>query len=157
MNDLRYALRTLAKSPGFAFIVVLTLTLGIGANTAIFSVVNGVLLSPLPFPNANRIVAMFQDKPNFPQGAISYPNFLDWQRENHAFEAMAAYRWGDGSITGVGQAEVVHAQPISWNFFPTLSVKAILRRNLNPEEDRRGANPTVMISEGLKLRPKIGF
>jgi predicted permease len=152
LQDFRYALRQFRKSPGFTAIAVLTLTLGIGANTAIFSVVNGVLLSPLPFPNANRIVAMFQDKPNFPQGAISYPNFLDWQRENHAFEAMAAYRWGDGSITGVGQAEDVHAQRISWNFFPILSVKLIVGRNFNPEEDRRGANPTVIISEGLWKR-----
>ena len=108
--------------------------------------------SPLPFPSANRIVAMFQDKPNFPKGAISYPNFLDWQRDNRSFEAIAAYRWGDGSITGVGQAEDVHAQRVSWNFFPILSVKPILGRNFNPEEDRRGANPTVMISEGLWKR-----
>ncbi len=152
LQDLRYALRQLRKSRGFTVIAVVTLTLGIGANTAIFSVVNGVLLSPLPFPNAGRIVSMFQDKPNFPKGAISYPNFLDWQRDNRSFEALAAYRWGDGSITGVGQAEDVHAQRISCTFFPILSVNPLLGRNFSPDEDRRGANPTVMISEGLWKR-----
>src|SRR6266404_81382 len=152
LEDLRYALRQLRKSRGFTVIAVVTLTLGIGANTAIFSVVNGVLLSPLPFPNAGRIVSMFQDKPNFPKGAISYPNFLDWQRDNRSFEALAAYRWGDGSITGVGQAEDVHAQRISCTFFPILSVNPLLGRNFSRDEDRRGANPTVMISEGLWKR-----
>src|SRR5215469_6695813 len=101
IQDLRFALRQLAKNPGFTTIAVLTLALGIGANTAIFSVVNGVLLNPLPFPDSHRIVTMYQDKPNFPKGSISYPNFLDWQRENRCFEALAAYRWSDGSITGV--------------------------------------------------------
>jgi hypothetical protein len=152
LQDLRYALRQLRKSRGFTIIAVVTLALGIGANTAIFSVVNGVLLSPLPFPNSGRIVSLFQDKPNFPKGAISYPNFLDWQRDNRSFEALAAYRWGDGSITGIGQAEDVHAQRISCTFFPILSVNPILGRNFRPDEDRRGANPTVMISEGLWKR-----
>src|SRR5712675_1138637 len=108
-QDLRYGARVLVKSPGFSLIAILTLAVGIGANTAIFSIVNGVLLNPLPFPNANRVVSMFQDKPNFPKGSISYPNFLDWQRENHAFESVAAYRWADGSISGIGQPENVPA------------------------------------------------
>src|SRR5215831_15099579 len=119
-QDLRYALRQLHKNRGFTFIAVITLALGIGANTTIFSVVNGVLLNPLAFPNANRIVSLFQDKTNFPKGSISYPNFLDWQRENRTFEAMAAYRWADGSITGAGEAEDVPAQHVSANFFPIL-------------------------------------
>jgi predicted permease len=152
LQDFRYALRQLRKSPGFAAVAVLTLALGIGANTAIFSVVNGVLLNPLPFPNANRIVSLFQDKPDFPQGSISYPNFLDWQRDNHSFEATAAYRWAYGSITGSGQAEEVPAQHVSATFFPILGVKPALGRNFNADEDRRGANPTVLISEGLWKR-----
>jgi len=151
-QDLRFAFRQLMKSRGFTAIAVLTLALGIGANTAIFSVVNGVLISSLLFPNGNRIVSMFQDKPEFPQGSISYPNFLDWQRENHSFEGMAAYRWADGSITGSGQAEQVHAQHISATFFPILGVKPILGRNFNADEDRQGANPTVLISQGLWKR-----
>jgi len=151
-QDIRYALRQLRKSPSFTTVTVLTLALGIGANTAIFSVVNGVLLNPLPFHDANRIVSMFQDSPNFFKGSIPYPNFLDWRRDNRSFEAMAAYRSTDGSITGTGQAEYVHAQRISATFFPILGVKPILGRNFTAEEDRRGASPTALISEGLWKR-----
>ena len=152
IQDLRFALRQLAKNPGFTTIAVLTLALGIGANTAIFSVVNGVLLNPLPFPDSHRIVTMYQDKPNFPKGSISYPNFLDWQRENHSFEALAAYRWSDGSITGVGQPERVKAERVSATFLSILGVTPILGRNFTPEEDRRGANGTAILSEGLWKR-----
>ncbi len=144
-QDLRYAVRQLRKNPGFTAVAALTLALGIGANTAIFSVVNAVLLNPLPFPNASRIVSLFEATPNFPQGSISYPNFLDWQSENHSFEAMAAYHWTDGAITGVGEPEEVQARRVSATFFPILGVNPILGRNFTPEEDRRGANPTALI------------
>ena len=152
LQDIRYGFRMLRKSPGFTAVAIVTLALGIGANTAIFSVVNGVLLNPLPFPNPNRIVSMFQDKPNFPKGSISYPNFLDWQRDNRSFELMAAYRWADGSITGAGEPEDAKAQRISATFFPILGVNPILGRNFSADEDRRGANPTVLISEGFWKR-----
>jgi len=132
-QDIRYALRQLHKSPGFATVTVITLTLGIGANTAIFSVVNAVLLNPLPFHDASRIVSMFEETQNFAKGSISYPNFLDWQRDNRSFEAMAAYRGTDGSITGVGQPENVRAQRVSANFFPILGVNPILGRNFTSE------------------------
>jgi predicted permease len=151
-QDVRYGWRMLGKSPGFTAVAVLTLALGIGANTAIFSVVNGVLLNPLPFPNTSRIVSLFQDKPNFPKGSISYPNFLDWQRDNHAFESIAAFRWADGGITGLGAAEEVPAQRVSATFFPILGVSPILGRNFSQDEDRRGAGPTAIISEGLWKR-----
>ena len=151
-QDLRYTLRQLRKNPGFTAVAALTLALGIGANTAIFSVVNAVLLNPLPFPNSSRILSLFEATPNFPEGSISYPNFLDWQRDNHAFEAMAAFHWTDGAITGVGEAEEVHARRVSATFFPILGVNPILGRNFTPEEDRRGANPTALISEGLWKR-----
>ncbi len=152
LQDLRYALRQLRKSPGFTLVAVLTLALGIGANTAIFSVVNAVLLNPLPFPNADRLVSMFEEKENFSNYSISYPNFLDWQRNNHAFEAVAAYRWADGAITGLGAAEDVPARHVSATFFPILGVNPVLGRNFTAEEDRRGANPTALISEGLWKR-----
>jgi predicted permease len=151
-QDLRYALRQLRKNRGFTAVAVLTLALGIGANTAIFSVVNAVLLNPLPFPHADRIVSMFEATQNFSKGSISYPNFLDWQRDNRSFEAMAAYRSTDGSITGVGQPENVRAQRVSANFFPILGVNPVLGRNFTSEEDRRGASPTALISEGLWKR-----
>jgi hypothetical protein len=152
LQDLHYGLRRLAKSPGFTVVAILTLALGIGANTTIFSVVNGVLISPLAFRNADRIVSMFQNLPDFPEGSISYPNFLDWQRDNHSFESMAAYRWANGTITGVGQPENVPARCISATFFPILGVNPILGRNFNADDDRPGADPTVLISEGLWQR-----
>jgi predicted permease len=152
VQDLGYALRQLGKNRGFTAVAIVTLALGIGANTAIFSVVRGVLLNPLPFPRADRIVSMFQDKPNFPKGSISYPNFLDWQRDNASFEDMAAYREADGTITGTGQAEDVPAQRISATFFPILGVSPLFGRNFTADDDRRGASPTVMISEGLWKR-----
>ncbi len=152
LQDLRYGLRRLAKSPGFTVVAIVTLAMGIGANTAIFSVVNGVLISPLPFRNADRIVSLFQDLPDFRKGSFSYPNFLDWQRDNRVFESMAAYRWANGTITGGGQPENVSARSVSAAFFTILGVNPILGRNFTVEDDRRGAAPTVLISEGLWQR-----
>ncbi len=91
-NDFRFALRQLAKNPGFTVVAVLTLALGIGANAALFSVVNGVLLNPLPYPQPEQLVSLHQSKPNFPTGSIPYPNFRDWQKENQTFSAMAISR-----------------------------------------------------------------
>jgi hypothetical protein len=88
-QDLRYGSRVLLKSPGFSLIAILTLALGIGGNTAIFSVVNGVLLNPLPFRNPDQLVSMFQEIPNFKNGSISYPNFTDWRRMNTTLAGMA--------------------------------------------------------------------
>ena len=153
LNDLRYAIRQLAKSPGFAVIAILTLSLGIGANTAIFSVVNAVLLNPLPYPQPDRIVALFHDKANFRTGSISYPNFEDWRRENQSFSSMAAYReMGGVTLSGDGEPEVVIGQMVSAGFFEILGVKPVLGRTFSSDEDRLGANPTVMISEGLWKR-----
>src|SRR5215813_12564791 len=152
-SDLRYTVRQLLKSPGFAIVAILTLTLGIGANTAIFSVVNAVLLNPLPYPQPERIVVLFHDKPNFPTGSISYPNFEDWRRENQSFSSMAAYReMGGVTLTGNGEPEVLRGQMISAGFFEILGVKPVLGRTFTSDEDRLGANPTVMISEGLWKR-----
>src|SRR5579871_6162629 len=95
LQDVRYALRMLRKSPGFAAVAILTLALGIGANTAIFSVVNGVLLNPLPYPQPEQLVALYQRTPNFTEASIPYPNFLDWQRETRSFSSLAAYRHDD--------------------------------------------------------------
>src|SRR5579872_400800 len=152
LHDLQYAGRQMMKSPGFAIVAVLTLAIGIGANTAIFSVVNAVLLEPLPYPNANRLVVLFHSKPHFLKGSISYPNFEDWRRDNRSFEAMAAFRNGDAKLTGAGEPENLNGRMVSAGFFEMLGVKPILGRTFSADEDRLGANPTVMITEGLWKR-----
>ncbi len=150
--DLQYALRQMKKAPGFAIIAVLTLAIGIGANTTIFSVVNGVLLNPLPYPESNRLVVLYHKKANFARGSISYPNFLDWQRDNRSFDTMAAYRYGDAKLTGAGEPENLRGRMVSAGFFEMLGVKPLLGRAFSADEDRLGANSTVMISEGLWKR-----
>ena len=154
-QDLRYGLRMLARKPGFTVVVVFTLAVGIGANTAMFSVVDKVLLEPLPFPQPERLVSLHASKPNFERGSISYPNFLDWQRENHSFVAMAVCRATVMTLTGRGEAERVRAEYITSDFFPLLGVKPQLGRTLMEGEDRIGAAPVVLISEGFWQR-KLG-
>src|SRR5919201_2217431 len=99
-QDLRYAVRTLWKSPGFATIAVIALALGIGANTAMFSIVNGILLRPIPYPEPERLLKLYTSTPQFRDGSVSYPNFLDWQQRNQSFETMAAYRNDTFNLTG---------------------------------------------------------
>ncbi len=153
LQDVRYALRLLAKSPGFAAIAVITLALGIGANTALFSVVNGVLLNPLPYPHPEQLVTLRESKPNFAMGSISYLNFLDWQKDNRTFASMAILRGNRSFIlTGLGEAEQVDAVFVSTGFFKQLGVSPVLGRAFAPGEDRIGAAPTVMITAGFWKR-----
>src|SRR5262247_4007308 len=151
-QDLRYGARMLLKNPGFTAGVVLTLALGIGANAALFSVVNGVLLNPLPFPQPEQLVMLHQSKPNFEQGAIPYPNFRDWQKDNQTFSAMAIMRGFSFSLTGAGEAERVSARLVSGEFFSVLGVNPALGRNFRPDEDHPGAGPVVIISAALWQR-----
>jgi predicted permease len=155
IEDVRYGLRMLRKNPGFTVVAVLTLALGIGANTAVFSIVNGVLLNSLPFPDPDKLVTLFESKPNFKEGSISYPNFLDWQRENHAFGSIAAYRPGSFSLTGSGEAEQVRGEMVSANFFSILGVKPLVGRAFTSEEDQLGAGRVVLVSSGFCKR-KLG-
>src|SRR5499426_1316260 len=151
-QDLRYGARMLLKNPGFTAGVVLTLALGIGANAALFSVVNGVLLNPLPFPQPAQLVMLHQSKPNFEQGAIPYPNFRDWQKDNQTFSSMAIMRGFAFSLTGAGEAERVSARLVSGEFFSVLGVNPALGRNFRPDEDQPGAGPVVIISAALWRR-----
>lgn len=151
-QDLRYALRQLRKSPGFAVVTVVTLALGIGANTVIFSVVNGVLLSALPFPDADRLVTLHENKPNFEGGSLSYPNFRDWQEDNHTFSSMAIARSYAFSLTGVGEAEQLNGEFVSSDFFPVLGVNPVAGRTFAKGEDEVGAGPVALISAGLWQR-----
>src|SRR5271157_4194303 len=107
IQDINYGLRMLAKNPGFTVVAIITLALGIGANTALFSVVNGVLLNPLPYAEPDRLVALYSRTPQSPTWSISYPNFQDWVRDNRSFSALAAYRADDFNLTGMGEAERV--------------------------------------------------
>ncbi len=155
-QDIRYGLRVLLKNPGFTAIAVLTLALGIGANTALFSVVNGVLLNPLPFPNPDRLVAVYSKTAEFQESSISYPNFLDWVKDNHSFSKLGAFRGEEYNMTGEGEPERLHGHMISADFFPALGVNPILGRYFLPEEDKPGAAPVAIIGDGLWKR-KFGF
>ncbi|MGC1544611.1 MAG: ABC transporter permease [Candidatus Acidiferrales bacterium] len=149
IQDLKYAVRMLMKSPSFTAIAVLTLALGIGANTALFSVVNGVLLRPLPYRQPDRLVVLSEKTASFDSSSISYPNFLDWQRSNTVFSSLAAYRSDDFSILGNGEAERVRVGMISAGFFETLGVNPLLGRLFNADEDRLGAAPVALVTAGL--------
>jgi predicted permease len=148
-QDLKYGVRMLARSPSFTAIAILTLALGIGANTILFSLVNGVLLKPLPYQDPDRLVFFSESTADFDSSSISYPNFLDWQRNNSTFSSIAAYRGQDYTITGAGETERLRVGMVSWNFFPVLGVKMVAGRSFAPEEDRQGGAPVALISGGL--------
>jgi predicted permease len=147
--DIRYALRMLVKSPGFAVIVVATLALGIGANTALFSVVNGVLLNPLPYPRSAQLVAIYQKDPAMDQAPVSYLNFLDWQHANQSFSSIAIYRHEDYNLTGSVPAERVNGLMVSADFLATLGIHPSLGRDFRSDDDHIGAAPVVMLSDGF--------
>ena len=152
LQDVRFGFRTLAKSPGFTAVAVVTLALGIGANTALFSVVNGVLLSALPFPRPDQLVTLHENKPNFEGGSVSYPNFRDWQKDNRTFSSVAIARSYAFGLVGTGEAEQVGGEFVSSDFFPLLGVKPLTGRTFARDEDQVGAGPVALISEGLWQR-----
>jgi len=149
LQDLRYGLRMLAKSPGFTAIAILTLALGIGANTALFSVVNGVLLNPLAYPRSGQLVALYGKTPGFDHAPVSYLNFLDWQRETQTFSSMAIYRNQDYNFIGKGEGERLTGYMISADFFSTLGVKPVLGRVFRLDDDQVGAAPVVILGGGI--------
>ena len=148
-QDLRVGVRMLFKSPGFTAVAVLTLALGIGVNTALFSVINGVLLSPLPFPEPDRLVTLHENKPNFEGGSVSYPNFRDWQKDNRTFSSIAIARRYSFSLTGSGEAEQVRGEFVSSDLFTLLGVTPVVGRTFAEGEDQVGAGPVALVSAGL--------
>ena len=151
-QDVRFGARMLWKRPGFTAVAVLTLALGIGANTAIFSVVNGVLLRPLPYRTADRLVFLSEWSQQVPNMSVAYPNFLDWQAQAQSFDALAAFRSNGFVLTGAGEPERLTAREVSQQFFPALGVAPAAGRNFLPEEDRTGGSKTVILSHGLWQR-----
>src|SRR5579859_1731095 len=146
VQDLRYAARTLRNSPGFAAVAVLTLALGIGANTAIFSFVDGILLRPLPYPEADRIVRVLEKPPGFPRNGISTLNFLDWQRQNTVFDFMAAQTGASMTLSGTNEPVLLHCGLVSAHYFDIFGIKAALGRTFLPDEDQAGKDHVVLLS-----------
>ncbi len=132
LSDLRYGLRVLMKAPGFTTVAVLTLALGIGANAAMFSLVNGVLLRGLPFPEPDRLFILYTTAPQFSRMSSSYPNFLDWEKRNRSFSAIAAFRSESFNLTGQGEPERVRLAMVSAAFFPILDTEARRRADIHP-------------------------
>jgi putative ABC transport system permease protein len=147
---MRYAIRTLRRSPGFTIIALLTLALGIGANTAIFSFVNGVLLKPLPYRDPHGIVLVWEKPPGGGRNGISTLNFLDWKNQNTVFEHMAALNFGGSvTLTGAGQPEELQGVRVSASYFDIFGVQAVLGRTFASDEDRSGKSQVVILSHRL--------
>src|SRR6202046_2625989 len=147
-QNLLSAIRMLTKSPAFAAIAILTLALGIGANTTLFSVVNGVLLNPLPYPHSEELVAVYGQTPGFDRAPVMYLNFLDWQHDTKTFSSMAIYRNEGYNVTGTAEAGRLSGYMISAHFFSTLAVQPILGRTFRSSDDQLGAAPVVLLGGG---------
>ncbi len=154
IRNMKFGIRLLRKNPGFACVAILVMALGIGANTAIFSLVHAVLLEPLPFPQPDRLVQVWHVPPqtSFPgmtRFAVSAANFLDWQKQNNVFDQMALYGGAGHDITGAGKPEPIVAGAVSSNFFSVLGVAPLYGRVFLPEEDHPGRNHEVVLSYKL--------
>ena len=151
-QDIRYGARMLLKNPGITFVVILALALGIGANTAIFSVVNAVLLRPLPYPEPDSLLFLNERSPVLDEMSISYPNFTDWRNQNHVFEKIGVYNRESYNLTGAGEAERILTAQASADLFYALRVNAAVGRLFTNEEDQPGGTPVVVLSHGLWQR-----
>ncbi|HYY59595.1 MAG TPA: ABC transporter permease, partial [Pyrinomonadaceae bacterium] len=152
-QDLRYGLRTMLKNPAFTGVAVLALALGIGANTAIFSVVNSILLRPLPFKEPDRLVTVMHDYPKLNLVApVSPPGFQDYLARRDVFESGAASSGGSFNLTGEGEPERIQARAVTAGFFETLGVEAAMGRTFLAEEDKPGNEHVIVLSHGLWQR-----
>jgi predicted permease len=149
LQDVSYGVRGLRKNPGFAIVIVLTLALGIGANTAIFSVVRGVVLAPLPYPQPDRLVMVWESRPNVKTLSTSYPDFLDWQRNARSFGQMAALTSRNYDLTSPGMPQHLDGMEISSGFFSTLGVGLAMGHDFTPADDLPHGTPAVIISDRL--------
>jgi putative ABC transport system permease protein len=151
-QDLRYGARMLLKNPGITFVVILALALGIGANTAIFSVVNSVLLRPLPYEASDRLVFLNETSKSMEEISISYPNFTDWRNQNHVFEKIGVYNRSNYNFTGAGEAERVVTGQVSADLFSALRANPLMGRLFTNDEDKPGGSPVVVLSYALWQR-----
>ena len=152
-SDLRYAFRQLVKNPGFASVAILTLALGIGACTAIFSVVNGVLLRPLDFPQPDRIVVIRETNlPQFPEFSVSPPNYLDWAKQTKSWQYLAAYSGAQVNLTGKGEPQRLVGVKATAHYFDVYQIKPVLGRTFIPEEDAPGKDHIVVLSHAFWQR-----
>jgi predicted permease len=152
LQDLRYGVKALLKTPLFTTIAIATVALGIGANTAIFSIVNAVLLRPLPYKDPGRLVSLFEQSENGEVNGVSLPNFLDWRDQNQVFEQMAAYRWQAFNLTSIEDPQLLDGWYVSSDFFPVLGVNPILGRTFLPEEEKADGTRVVLLSYRLWQR-----
>src|SRR5215470_708611 len=153
IQDVRYGARMLWKNPGFTVVAVLTLGLGIGANTAIFTVINSVLLNPLPYRDPDRLVLMWERTPQLPSMMVSYPDYLDWKAQNHVFEDIAVYnRYQTFNLTGSEHPERIAGGRATANLFSVLRVQPALGRGFLPEEDRPGKGRVAVLTDALWRR-----
>jgi putative ABC transport system permease protein len=150
--DVRYAIRDLVKNPGFALTAALTLTLGIGATSAIFSVIQGVLLRPLPYPEPDRLVRVHETVPQYGRFSVAPANFLDWRRDAEVFERIAAFEGGSGTLSYGENVERVSSAEVSFDMFELLGVPPMLGRGFTREEDAPGKNGVLVLSHGAWLR-----
>jgi putative ABC transport system permease protein len=152
LNDMRYACRQMAKAPGFTLIAVLTLAFGIGASSAVFSIVNAAMLRPLPFPEHERLVMVYEVLPRFGLFAVAPANFLDWRAQNTSFKGIAAYGTGYETLVGADSAERISRATVSWDFFDVLGVEPALGRTFRAEEDLPQRTDVVVLSHGMWQR-----
>src|SRR4029077_10063098 len=148
LQDFRYAVRQLRKNPGFTAVAVLTLALGIGVTTAIFSVVYGVLLRPLPSPDPNRIMAVFEITSKGSRSRVADPNFDDFRDQSHSFQAIAKYADGVASVSGASQPTRTTVAAVSPDFLRVFGIQPILGRDFSASDAKKGAGPTVLVSYG---------
>jgi putative ABC transport system permease protein len=152
LQDIRYGIRRFRKDPAFMAVTIITLALGIGATSAIFSVVNGVLLRPLPFPHSDRVVLLMEQTKTFPRFTVSYQNFVDWRAQAKSFESVAAVRNTVVTLSGAGEPERLPAQMATANLFSTLGINVTEGRPFTQDEDRAGGPSVVLISHSLWQR-----
>ena len=141
LQDIRYAIRTLVKMPGFTLAAVLALALGVGANTAIFSVVNAVVLRPFPYPAPEQLVMMTERGPQMDSMSVALPNYVDWRAENRVFAEMGVFRRESFNLSGVDQPERLFGRMVTASILPMLGVKPSIGRQFLPDEDRPGGPP----------------